>query len=505
MPRHLLAIDQGTTSTRALLFDEGGTPLASARRELPQHFPRDGWVEHDAGRLFDDACLAVREVLAAAGLAPPDLRAGAVAAVGVTNQRETVVLWERESGRPLHRALVWQDRRTADHCERLRAAGHEARLQEKTGLLLDPYFSATKIAWLLDALPGARARAERGELLCGTVDSWLLWNLRGPRPADGARHLTDATNAARTALFDLRRQRWDDDLLALFSVPRALLPEVLDSAADFGACDPALFGAPLPLRGVAGDQQAAAVGQACFRAGQVKCTYGTGAFLLLAAGERLPVSRHRLLGTVALRLAGAPSYALEGSIFSAGSSIQWLRDGLHLFAQAKDSEALAATADPARRVHLVPAFTGLGAPHWDAAARGAILGLTRDVTAADLTAAALQAVAFQTADLLSAMAADGAPRPAALRVDGGLSENGYAMQFLADVLDLPVERPACVETTALGVALLAGLGAGVFSSTDELAARWRLAARFLPRMAAAERDERLAGWRAAVLRVLSHG
>jgi glycerol kinase len=495
MGRLLLAIDQGTTSTRALLFDPAGATLATARRELPQHYPADGWVEHEPERLWTDARDVVREVLART--APSE-----VAAVGITNQRETVVLWERATGRALHRALVWQDRRTAPDCERLRAAGHEPLVQRRTGLLLDPYFSATKIAWLLDHVPGARARAERGELLCGTVDSWLLWNLQGGA-ARGARHLTDATNASRTALLDLATQRWDDELLALFGVPRALLPDVLDSAADFGATDPALFGAPLPLRGVAGDQQAAAVGQACFRAGQIKSTYGTGAFVLLHAGGRPPApSRQRLLGTLALRLHGVPSFAVEGSIFSAGSAIQWLRDGLSLIARSPDSEALARRADPARRVHLVPAFTGLGAPHWDAAARGAILGLTRDVTAADVCAAALQASGFQTADLLSAMAADGAPTPASLRVDGGLSENGYAMQFLADVLGLPVERPAHVETSALGAAWLAGLGAGLIASTDELASRWRLAVRFEPRMPGDERAERLAGWRAAVARVL---
>jgi glycerol kinase len=500
MPAGLLAIDQGTTSTRALLFSAAGEPLASARRELPQHFPRDGWVEHEPEQLLADALACAREALAAAGLSPAALRAGAVAAVGVTNQRETVVLWERASGRALHRALVWQDRRTADACERLRAAGHEPRLQQRTGLLLDPYFSATKLAWLLDHVPGARARAERGELLAGTVDAWLLWHLQGGA-ARGARHLTDATNASRTALFDLSSQRWDDELLALFGVPRALLPLVLDSAADFGATDPGHLGAALPLRGVAGDQQAAAVGQACFAPGQIKGTYGTGAFVLLNSGGQAPLSRNRLLGTVALRLAGAPSFALEGSIFSAGSAVQWLRDGLGIIARSADSEALARRADPARRVHLVPAFTGLGAPHWDAGARGAVLGLTRDATAADLCAAALQATGFQTADLLAAMAADGAPAPAALRVDGGLCDNGYAMQFLADACGVPVERPACAETTALGAALLAGLGAGLFASSAELSARWRAAGRWEPRWTAAERDEQLAGWRAAVARV----
>lgn len=488
---HVLAIDQGTTSTRAVLFDAQGEPVASAQRELAQSFPRDGWVEHDAAEIWT----AARELCVEA-LAGARLDAARVAAIGLTNQRETIVLWERGSGRPLHPAIVWQDRRTARDCEALRAAGHEALVQRRTGLLLDPYFSATKLAWLLEHVPGARARAERGELAAGTIDCWLLWNLTG-----GARHATDASNASRTALFDVHRQCWDDELLALFGVPRALLPEVLDNAADFGRTPRALFGRELPVTGLVGDQQGAALGQACWEAGTIKATYGTGGFVLLNTGERAPVSRHRLLGTVGYRLGGSVSHALEGSLFSAGSTMQWLRDGLGLFGKSAESEALARRADPQRRVALVPAFTGLGAPHWDPRARGAILGLTRDATAADLVAAGLQAVAFQTRELLDAMAADGAPAPAALRVDGGLSNNGYAMQFLADMLALPVERPEQTETTVLGAALLAGLHVGLYPAPRALAERWRLDRRFEPTMSADERADRWSHWQAAVARV----
>jgi len=493
--RFLLAIDQGTTSTRAMLFDPEGRPGGTAQRELPQVFPRDGWVEHDAERIWQDTLAVVREVLAARGLQAAD-----VAAIGLTNQRETTVLWERSSARPLHNAIVWQDRRTAPACEALAAAGHGERVQQRTGLLLDPYFSATKVAWLLEHVPGARARAERGELLCGTIDCWLLHRLTG-----GARHATDATNASRTLLFDIHRQRWDDELLSLFGVPRALLPEVLDSAADFGATAPGHFGAPIPIAGIAGDQQAAAIGQACWDAGTIKATYGTGGFVLLNTGATAPLSRHRLLTTVGYRLRGRVSYALEGSIFSAGSTVQWLRDGLHVIEKAEGTEALARRADPRRRVHFVPAFTGLGAPHWSARARGAILGLTRDTSTEDVVAAGLQSVGHQTADLLDTMAADGAQRPASLRVDGGLSRNGYAMQFLADILGLPVERPAVTETTALGAALLAGLQGGLFESPRQLAAQWRAEARFEPAMPADERAERRAAWADAVQRVLPRG
>ncbi|MGQ0551793.1 MAG: glycerol kinase GlpK [Planctomycetota bacterium] len=513
----LLALDQGTTSTRALLFDAEGVLHGVAQRELPQSYPQPGWVEHDAERIAEDALTVCREVLAHAGL-----RAEQVAAMGLSNQRETVLLWERATGRPIHPAIVWQDRRTAAACDALRAAGHEPLVQQRTGLLLDPYFTASKIAWLLEHVPGARARAAAGELACGTIDSFLIDRLtRRPTGAGaaasragtvgrqsagaphGALHLTDATNASRTALFDIVRQDWDEELLALFGVPRALLPQVRDTAGDFGTTDSAHFGAPIRIAAAVGDQQAAAIGQACWEPGGLKCTYGTGAFALLNVGSRPPRSQHRLLSTVAYRIDGQTRYALEGSIFSAGATVQWLRDGLQLFRDAAESEALARRADSRRRVHLVPAFVGLGAPHWDAEARGAVLGLTRDATAADITAAALQAVGFQTRELLQAMAADGAPAPAALRVDGGLAHNGYAMQFLADILNLPVERPALVETTALGAALLAGQQVGLVPRPAELARRWQCERRFEPTMTAAEREERWGGWQAAVSRVLS--
>lgn len=492
-------MDQGTTSTRALVFDARLRPIGGAARELRQSFPRPGWVEHDAGEIWSATQEVCRQALEAAAVP-----ASRVIAMGLTNQRETVVLWEKHSGRPLHPAIVWQDRRTAQACAALAARGAGDLVQRRTGLLLDPYFSASKLAWLLDAVPGARARAARGELLAGTIDCWLLWNLTGgPR---GGRHVTDATNASRTSLFDIHRQCWDDELLALFDVPRALLPEVLDCGADFGRTTPDLLGVPVPIAGVAGDQQAAAIGQACWEAGQLKSTYGTGCFALLNTGDAAPLSRNRLLGTVAWRLAGRTSYALEGSIFSAGSTVQWLRDGLKLFAQAADSEALAlaaARAHPERHLYLVPAFTGLGAPWWDAEARGAIFGLTRDASAADLVRAGLEAVGYQTADLLDALVADGAVRPAALRVDGGMTANGFAMQFLADILGVPIERPGVTETTVLGAAALAGLQVGLFASRDELAAAWTLDRRFEPRMSADERGERRAGWRDAVQRVLT--
>jgi glycerol kinase len=481
----LLALDAGTTSTRAIAFGADGRPRAAAQRELPQSFPRDGWVEHDPLRIAADAEAVLREAARAAG--------GPVAAIGITNQRETVVLWERASGRPLHPAIVWQDRRTADACARLRAEGHEPELRRRTGLLLDPYFSATKIAWLLDHVPGARARAERGELAAGTVDCWLAWTLGG-----GARHVTDASNASRTLLFDVREQRWSPELCRLFGVPPELLPEVLDTAADFGAARPQLLGAAAPLRALVGDQQAAAFGQACLAPGEAKATYGTGCFTLQNTGERLLESRHRLLGTVAWRLAGRAHFALEGSIFHAGTVVQWLRDGLGLVRDAAETEARARRADPRKRLYFVPAFTGLGAPWWQPSARGAIFGLTRDCGADDLVRAGLEASCFQTRDLLEAAARDGAAALAELRVDGGMARNDWLMQALADLCGLPVARPAVTETTALGAALLAAIGAGLL---DPEAARrlWRVERRFEPAMGDAERH---AGWRAAIARTL---
>ena len=489
----ILAIDQGTTSTRAILFDGAGEPMASAQEELPQIYPRPGWVEHDPEAIWRATLAVCRATLAEAGIP-----AAAVAALGITNQRETVVLWDRATGRPVHNAIVWQDRRTATTCDALRAAGHEPSVTAKTGLLFDPYFSATKIAWLLDAVEGAREKANAGKLAFGTVDSFLLWRLTGDR-----RHATDATNASRTLLFDIHRQDWDDDLLALFRVPRALLPEVLDTAADFGTTEPALFGAAIPITGMAGDQQAATFGQACFTPGAVKSTYGTGCFALVNTGDRPVASRNRLLTTVAYRLGGKSTYAVEGSIFIAGAAVQWLRDGLGLIASAPASEELARAARPDSGVYFVPAFTGLGAPYWDSTARGALFGLTRDTGPAEIARAALEAVCHQTRDLFEAMAADGAAPPAVLRVDGGMVGNDWAMQFLADILGIPVERPQISETTAFGAACLAGMQAGIYPGPEGLAKRWRCAARFDPRMDPAERERRYAGWRDAIWRTLS--
>ena len=483
----ILAIDQGTTSTRAIVFDGEGRIRAAAQRELPQIFPDDGWVEHDPEEIWQATLAVCREVLA---------KAGEVAGVGITNQRETTVLWERATGRPLHNAIVWQDRRGAALCRALEDAGHGPLIQGRTGLLLDPYFSATKMAWLLDNVPAARGRAEKGELAIGTIDSFLLWRLTG-----GTLHATDATNASRTLLFDIHRQAWDDSLLALFRVPRLLLPEVRDTAADYGATAPGLFGRPLPILSMVGDQQAATVGQACFAPGMIKSTYGTGCFVLLNSGDKAPLSRNRLVTTVAARLEGKATYALEGSIFIAGAAVQWLRDRLGFVAQSPETEAIAAALPGNAGVYLVPAFTGLGAPYWEPAARGAIFGLTRDVGKAEIVRAALEAVCYQTRDLMQAMAADGAPRPRTLRVDGGMTGNDWLMQFLADILDLPVERPVVRETTALGAAYLAGLKAGLFASTEDIARRWRRERLFEPRMGAAERDRLYAGWQDAVARV----
>ncbi|HWL62024.1 MAG TPA: glycerol kinase GlpK [Steroidobacteraceae bacterium] len=484
----LLAIDQGTSSTRAILFDPAGGKLATAQRELPQHFPQSGWVEHDAQRILADTLDCVRDAMRQAGTS-----AGSVAAIGITNQRETTVMWERATGRPVHHAIVWQDRRTAAFCQ-----AHQDRsawLNARTGLLLDPYFSATKIAWLLDNVPDARRRAEAGELAFGTIDSWLLWHLTG-----GAVHATDATNASRTALFNLTTQDWDEELLDFFRVPRMLLPEVRDSAADFGTTVPALFGGGIRIGGIAGDQQAATFGQACFKPGMIKSTYGTGAFLVQNTGTTPKFSRHRLLSTVAWRLAGQPVFALEGSIFVAGAAVKWLRDELRLIRTAAETESLARSVTDTGGVHFVPAFTGLGAPWWDPDARGALLGLTRDSGVGHIARAALEAVALQTRDLLEAMTRDGVA-PAELRVDGGMVVNDWLVQHLADILRVPVVRPAVVETTALGAAFLAGLQAGIYGSLDDIAALWRAERRFEPQMPVARADALHAAWRDAVARL----
>ena len=485
----ILALDQGTTSSRALVFDATGAVVASAQREFPQIYPREGWVEHDPEAIWGSVVAVGREALAVA-----ETRGGRVAAIGVANQRETTLVWDRATGRPIHNAIVWQDRRTADRCRALEAAGALPQVRETTGLVLDPYFSATKAGWLLDAVDGARVRAGRGELAFGTVDSFLVWRLTAGRV-----HATDATNASRTSLYDLRRGDWSDELCRLFDVPRALLPPVGDSAAEFGSTEPGLFGRPLPILGLIGDQQAAALGHGALAPGCAKCTFGTGGFLLASTGETPVASAHRLLTTVAVQLGGRRRYALEGSIFSAGAAVQWLRDGLGVIATAGESEALAAALPDSGGVHLVPAFTGLGAPWWDAEARGAILGLTRATTAAHLARAALESVAFQTVDLLSAMAQDGAP-VSLLRVDGGFAANSWAMQALADLSGLTVERPASLEVTAWGAALLAGSRAGVYGDLGPELVRGD---RFTPRLPADARERRLAGWRRAVERTLA--
>ncbi len=492
-PSAILAIDQGTSSSRAMLFDRDGRPLAQAQREFEQHFPQSGWVEHDPEDIWRDTVAVAKQALAEAGLG-----AGEVASIGIANQRETTLIWDRATGQAIHKAIVWQDRRTAALCDRLKDEGHEPAIQAKTGLLIDAYFSASKIAWLLDNVAGARARAERGELAFGTIDCFLLWRLTG-----GSVHATDATNASRTMIFDIQRQAWDPELLTLFDIPAAILPEVRDSDAAFGATPAEMFGAPIPIHGVAGDQQAAAIGQACFEAGMVKSTYGTGCFALMNTGPKAVASRNRLLTTIAYRLSGATTYALEGSIFIAGAAVQWLRDGLKVIGSAAETEALAKAADPGQAVYLVPAFTGLGAPYWDPHARGAIFGLTRSSGPAELARAALEAVCYQTRDLLRAMEADGAAALETLRVDGGMVANDWLLQRLADTLGVAVERPVVTETTALGAACLAGLENGFFGGLDGFAQTWQCAARFEPGMSADERETRYAGWLDAVRRVRS--
>jgi glycerol kinase len=492
MRTFLIAIDQGTTSSRAIVFDAALTPLTIAQQEFTQYFPADGQVEHDPEEIWTTVV-----AMAQAGVTARD-----IAAIGITNQRETTVIWDRATGKPIHNAIVWQDRRTADVCAALRAAGHEPGITRKTGLLLDPYFSATKIAWLLDHVAGARAAALSGRLAFGTIDSFLLWRLTGAleRPL----HATDATNAARTLLLDIHSATWDGELADLFRVPLALLPEVRDCAGDFGTTG--LFGGQIRILGVAGDQQAATVGQGCFTPGMMKSTYGTGCFALLNTGPQMVMSRNRLLTTIAYQLGGRRTYALEGAIFVAGAAVQWLRDGLKLIASAPESGALAASADPDEQVFLVPAFVGLGAPWWDAQARGAIFGLTRKSGAAELARAALESVGYQTRDLIDAMRADWPDADGTvLRVDGGMTASDAAMQFLADIIDAPVDRPVVMETTALGAAYLAGFAAGVCPEPDRFADSWQLERRFEPGMDAGLRARKWAGWQDAVRRTLSAG
>ncbi|MCI2400343.1 glycerol kinase GlpK [Aliiroseovarius subalbicans] len=484
---HILAIDQGTTSSRAIVFDGDMRPVASAQEEFPQHFPASGWVEHDPADIWRSTLDTMRKAA----------KGHDITAIGITNQRETTLIWDRATGEPIHNAIVWQDRRTADTCATLRAGGHEAMITARTGLLLDPYFSATKVGWMLDNVPGARARAEAGDLAFGTVDSFLIWKL-----TDGKVHATDATNAARTMLYNIHEGCWDAEICTLLNIPQSLLPQVHDCAADFGVTE--VLGTPVPILGVAGDQQAATIGQACFEPGMMKSTYGTGCFALLNTGDTAVTSRNRLLTTIAYQLDGKPTYALEGSIFIAGAVVQWLRDGLGIIDDASQTGAMADAADPEQTLTLVPAFTGLGAPYWDSACRGAVFGLTRNSGPREFARAALESVGFQTHDLLEAMQADmGAGDGAALRVDGGMTASDWTMQFLADITGANVDRPIVQETTALGAAWLAGMRAGVYPDQTGFSATWALDKQFAPRMDSPTRTSRIATWKDAVRRTLT--
>jgi glycerol kinase len=503
MANCVLAIDQGTTSSRAILFDQTHVPVATAGEEFEQHFPRSGWVEHDPEDIWRTTLATGREAIAKAGVT-----AGEIAAIGIANQRETTVVWDRETGTPIHRAIVWQDRRTADICAELKKAGHEPKVAARTGLLLDPYFSATKVAWILDTVDGARDAADAGKLAFGTIDAFLLWRL-----TVGKVHATDATNASRTGLYDIHKARWSEEMCDLFRVPMPVLPEVRDCADDYGEADPDLFGGAIKITGVAGDQQAATVGQACFQPGMMKATYGTGCFALLNTGNTAVASSHRLLTTIAYQLDGRPTYALEGSIFIAGAAVQWLRDGLKIIGDAAEAGELARGADESQDVYLVPAFVGLGAPYWDADARGALYGLTRATGREEIARAALESVGFQTRDLLEAMQGDwpggetsgetDSEADTVLRVDGGMAASDWTMQFLADILGAPVDRPRVLETTALGAAYLAGMHQGVYPGLDGFAETWALERRFTPALDTDVRERRYQGWLDAVRRTLT--
>ncbi len=496
MSSHILAIDQGTTSSRAIVFRADTSIAAVAQQEFAQHFPASGWVEHEPDDIWRSTLATCREAMRKANVAAAD-----IAAIGITNQRETTVVWDRATGRAVHRAIVWQDRRTAEVCAQLKADGHEPGITARTGLIIDPYFSGTKVAWILDQVPGARARAERGELLFGTVDSFLLWRLTG-----GKVHATDATNASRTLLFNIHTGEWDDELLRILRVPRSMLPEVRDSSAHFGDSAAELLDGSIAIRGIAGDQQAATIGQACFAPGMMKSTYGTGCFALLNTGATAVASNNKLLTTIAYQLNGKRTYALEGSIFVAGSAVQWLRDGLKIITNAAETGPLADRSDPAQSVYLVPAFVGLGAPYWNPRVRGGLFGLTRNTGSAELAHAALESVCYQTYDLWTAMRADWPDATSAntvLRVDGGMAVSDWTMQRLADLLDAPVDRPVIQETTALGAAYLAGLGAGVYPEPARFADTWRLERRFGPSMSAVTRTRKLKGWAAAMRGVLA--
>ena len=490
--KYILAMDQGTTSSRAIIFDPSYSVVALAQEEFQQHFPHSGWVEHSPADIWRTSLNTAKTAITKAGISPKQ-----ISAIGITNQRETTLIWDRKTGEPVYNAIVWQDRRTAEYCNGLKSQGHEPSITKKTGLLLDPYFSASKLAWILDNVDGARARAEAGELAFGTVDTWLLWNL-----TEGASHATDATNASRTMLYNIHRGEWDAELLTLFNIPSNLLPTVKDCAADFGHSS--LLGAIIPILGIAGDQQAATLGQACFNPGMMKSTYGTGCFALLNTGDTPVNSSNRLLTTIAYQLDGKPTYALEGSIFIAGAAVQWLRDGLGIIDSAKQSGELAATADDNQQVYMIPAFTGLGAPWWDPDARGALIGLTRGTGPAELSRAALESVCYQTLDLLNAMQSDwNQVADTVLRVDGGMVASDWTMQRLADILQSPIDRPVIAETTALGAAWLAGSRAGIWSDQAGFAERWQLDRQFSPKMSAQERAYRVAGWDQAIRRILT--
>lgn len=491
---YIMAIDQGTTSSRAILFDEGMKITAMAQEEFAQHYPASGWVEHDPADLWSTTVSVCREVVSKAGVS-----AEAIVAIGITNQRETTIVWDKETGEPLYNAIVWQDRRTADYCADMVSKGHEATVTEKTGLLFDPYFSSTKLKWVLDKVDGARERARRGEILFGTVDSYIIWKLTG-----GKVHATDATNACRTMLYDIHKGRWSSTMCDLLDIPIEMLPEVKDSAADFGATEPEFLGRSIPILGVAGDQQAATVGQACFEPGMMKSTYGTGCFALMNTGAAPVRSENRLLTTIAYQLDGVPTYALEGSIFIAGAVVQWLRDGLKIISAAPETGPMADSADETQSLIMVPAFTGLGAPYWKPDCRGAIFGLTRNSGPNEFARAALESVGFQTRDLLEAMTADSPDIDGGiLRVDGGMSASDWTMQFLSNIIGASVDRPEVQETTALGAAWLAGMKAGIYPDQEAFAANWRLEKRFDPSMGEADRNARYEGWKRAVAATIS--
>ena len=491
---HILAIDQGTTSSRAIVFNDKLEIVASAQEEFEQFFPHSGWVEHEPEEIWQTTCSTCQKALQKSGLSAAD-----ITAIGITNQRETTLIWDKDTGKAIHKAIVWQDRRTSEYCSQLQAEGHDPMITERTGLLLDSYFSGTKIKWLLDNVAGAREKAIKGQLRFGTIDSFLLWRLTG-----GKEHSTDATNASRTMLYNIHDNCWDKEILELLDIPSSLLPEVKDSSANFGRTDSALFGASIPIGGIAGDQQAALVGQACFQPGMIKSTYGTGCFVVLNTGDVAVRSKNRLLTTIGYRLAGKTTYALEGSIFVAGAAVQWMRDAMRLIESAAETGKLARQADINQDVYLVPAFTGLGAPHWDADARGAIFGITRATGPAELSKAALESVCFQTRDLLDAMRGDYQNvGDTVLRVDGGMVASNYTMQFLADILNAPVDRPIILETTALGAAYLAGLQMGIFPPPEHFSEAWKCERRFIPTLTEEIRIRKYNGWKDAVRRTLT--